>query len=347
MQLNENPAITLPWLLRIQLWTAQTTRDEAINKAIACRAPAAAIRIMQSPTHILKAPVGAHTTHDPDYHSAVGAFVDSMRTQSFFYRALADRAFQIVPLRTRVGFSPTPSVATVVDEGSGKPVSAISFTTLMLEPGKVATAGVLTRELLDDLSAGGQQYFVNQLKAAVATAVDGAFLELAVDTGTTSTASSGTSAVNAKHDLRTAQLLVSTAGAGRFYIVCSSDVAVKAATLATADGADAFPAMSATGGEMSNLPAIVSAALPAGELLVVDASGFVAGGDTIETRASTQGDLLMNTVPNMSSAVPTPAQLVSMWQTNCTGYICEAWFGAQKMRDDCIAVVTGINWGGP
>ena len=99
-------------------------------------------------------------------------------------------------------------------------------------------------------------------------------------------------------------------------------------------------------------PAVLGATLACsfgmapGTLALIDGSGIVAGNDTIELRSSTQTSLLMSSTPNMSSAVPTPAQMVSMWQSNSIAYLAEASFGAQVLRDDAVALVTNIAWGG-
>ena len=147
-------------------------------------------------------------------------------------------------------------------------------------------------------------------------------------------------------DLRTALLAVNTVGAAKLYWVAAPDVAKKASTLADTAGGDAFAAMSATGGELANLPAIVSSGVPAGSLYLIDASGIVADGGPVTVTATGQADVLMDTAPVMSSAVPTAAQMVNMFQTNSTALKANAWFGAEVLRDDAVAVVTGINWGG-
>src|SRR3954462_11904253 len=116
MPLPENPAIVLPWLLRAQCWRRRSTHDEAVEKMIAARAPAAAVEIFRSP-------VGANTTLTPGYQTAATAFADSMQVTSAFYRIQADRGFLPARFHTRIGFSPTPPVAVVVPEGSAKSLS--------------------------------------------------------------------------------------------------------------------------------------------------------------------------------------------------------------------------------
>jgi HK97 family phage major capsid protein len=342
MQLSDQShAIVLPWVLRGQLWTAKMNHAAAVDKMIACGAPVRAVEIM-------KAPVSASSTQSPGYHTAVSAFVNTMQTQSVFFRLLTDNALVKVPLRTRVAFTASPPVGVVVPEGAAKPLAAAPFTTLTLEPVKaVSRPEVLTNEMLNDVGSAGQQHIARRLRAAVAGAADAAFLDAIVSTGTPSAPSSGTAATNAWKDLRAAQLLVASAGVGNYYWVCAPDVASKASTLADSAGAAAFPAMSAQGGELANLPCVVSSGVAPGELYLLDGSGIVGNSDTVETREASQASVQMSDTPNMSSAVPTPAQMVSLWQTNSTAFIAEVSLAARALRDDAVAIVTSINWGGP
>jgi hypothetical protein len=342
MPMPEPVTAIVPWTLRGELWSAKTNRSEAIDRMIASRAPPAAVRLVE------KAAVGSFGTTDADYKTAVAAFAETMRTTSAFYRLIADRAFVAAPLNVRAGISRTPSliVAGIADEGKAKPVAPLAMLTFILSPVKAAVLGAVTNELLDDISAEGQTHFANELKAAVAMAVDAKFLSL-VSAGVTPITSAGATALNAKNDLRTALLQVGSDGPSRLYWICASNVAKAASVLADTAGLDAFPSMSAAGGEMAALPVVVSSAVPSGSLYLINAAGIAAAADAIELRASRQASILMNTTPVMDSSTPTPATLVSMWQTNTVAYMAEASFGALPLRTDVCAVVTGIAWGGP
>lgn len=343
LRLNDaNPAIVLPWLLRIRLWATKSTLADAIDRAIACRAPSEAVRIA-------KAPVGADSTRDPGYQHASQAFIstDTMQTQSVFFRGVADRAFQPGSFNTRAAYSAALPVAVEVTEGYAKPIVVSRLSFLTLRPRKMAAGDAITNEMLADIGVAGQRHIVEKLRQAVAVAVDGGFLAGLLDTGTTSTPSSGSSAINAHADVRAAARLVATSGAGRYYIAVNPTVAVAASTLATTTGAPAFPEMSPQGGSMCGMPCVVSGGVPAGEAFVIDASGIVAAAGQVEPRESREADMLMANPANMSSTGPAPAMMSSLWQDNCTGFIAEASFGAVKLRDDCVALITGINWGGP
>jgi HK97 family phage major capsid protein len=337
----ENAIATLGWVARAAGIANKSYRGAAEDWLLASGAPERVQRIVKSP-------IGAGTTTDSDlgaYGISIGTWSDSLRTRSVFYRLLADSAFTRAPVRTRVGMMTSTATGAMVPEGESVPVSRATLANILLAPTKVSALIVVTDTLLHDVSAAGQSLFNRELGGAISDAVDAAFLAMIVSTSTTSNASTGTQAVDAKHDLRTALLSVPAVGNAKLYWVCAPDVAKRASTL-EGGGLDAFPAMSATGGEMANLPAIVSSGVPSGELYLVDASGIAADGGPATVGASNQAAILMDTAPVMSSATPTPAQMISMFQTNSTALKADAWIAAQVLRDDAVAVVTGITWGG-
>ena len=137
-------------------------------------------------------------------------------------------------------------------------------------------------------------------------------------------------------------MAVNTVGQAKLYWIAAPDVAKMASIL----DPDVFPAMSASGGEIANLPAVVSSGVPDGSLYLIDGSGIAADGGAVTVSASSQADILMDTQPSMDATTPTPASMVSMFQSNSTALKADAWFGVQVLRDDAVAVIEGISWGG-
>ena len=83
---------------------------------IANRAPEKAIRIVKSPLG-----AGSSTNTDiGDFGIGIGAWSDSMRTVSAFYRILNDGGFTRAPVNTRVGITTVPATGAVVGEGRGR-----------------------------------------------------------------------------------------------------------------------------------------------------------------------------------------------------------------------------------
>jgi hypothetical protein len=325
---------TFAWVLRAKAFANQGgDRTSVESWLLRNGAPGQAVRIF-------KAAVGTTDSDLGPYGGiAISAWADALRTRSAFYRILADGGFLRAPLNTRVAIATAPATGSIVGEGEAVPMSIVTMQGLLLSPIKASALIANTNEAWLDISAAGQLHLSRQIAGAISDAVDTAFLDMVLSTGSTSTASAGTTAVNAKHDLRTALLAVNTIGSAKLYWIAAVDVAKKASTLSDTGGGDAFSAMSATGGELAGLPCIVSSGVPSGSLFLIDASGIAADGGPVTETVSSQADILMRTDPTM------PAAMTSMWQTNCTAMKGNAVFGAQVLRDDAVAQVHSINWG--
>ena len=140
-------------------------------------------------------------------------------------------------------------------------------------------------------------------------------------------------------------MAVNQIGVAKLYWIAAPDVAKRASTLATVDGGDAFPAMSAIGGEMANLPAIVRAGCRVARFYLLDASGIAADGGPVTVSSSGRP------YPDGHRADDDAdgrlwRQTVSMCQDNSHGFSLTACFGAQLLRDDAVAVIESISWGG-
>ena len=140
-------------------------------------------------------------------------------------------------------------------------------------------------------------------------------------------------------------MAVNSIGNASLYFVVSPDVAKAASTLMTSDGLDAFPAMSAQGGEMANLPAIVSATLPAGTIYLIDAAGLGGEAESIDVKLSGQATIEMADNPAQDASTATGQNLVSLFQTNSIGLMATCYFGIRRLRDDAVAVLTDVEWG--
>ena len=93
---TESAIATLGWVARAKAIASKSYHEAAEDWLAANRAPERAQRIV-------KAPIGAATTGDSDladYGISLGAWSDSLRTRSVFYRILADAAFTRAPVNT-------------------------------------------------------------------------------------------------------------------------------------------------------------------------------------------------------------------------------------------------------
>jgi hypothetical protein len=332
-----SPAAVMAWTVRLRAIASKSNVGDAEHWGIANRAPPEALRVF-------KAAVGGGMTSSDMAVTEIGGFTDTLRTKSVFFRILSDSGFTRVPLRTRVGIATVPATGAVVPEGAAVGLSKLTLTNFVLEPMKAAALTVISDELLRDVSAAGQQLFARELQSAVGDAVDTAFLTEAI-TGATSIAATATTAVAAQKDFRSALLAVNTVGNARLYWIAAPNVAKMLSTLADASGVPTCVAASPMGGELTNIPLLVASGFPAGQLLLLDASGVAADGGPVDFRVSRQGSIEMANPALSNTTTPTGGSLVSMFQTNSAALLCSAVFGAQQLRTNCCALITGCNYG--
>lgn len=330
------PTSWFPWLCRCRMIASKGEVGEAQAWADAVGAPDRVKRI-------LKSPIGAGQTGNyewagafaGDYRTVITAFVDGLRTRSIFFR-LMDGGITRVPMRKRVGLMTSGASGWIVGEGQPTPLTKLQLANQLLEPVRAAALMVTTDELVRDVSAAGQTLFARELRGAVADVVDARFFDILGSVSTdVAIQSAGNDEDAIRLDLQAALLAVTTSGNSALFWVMSPDVAKRASTFT-----EIFPAMSAQGGEMVNLPALVTNVLSAGTLALIDASGIAGDFDTIELRASTQTAVEMSDLPTADAG----STLVSMFQTNGLALMATTLFAAEVLRANCVAMVTDIAW---
>lgn len=294
----------------------------------------------------IKAPIDALWTGDPDTAGFEDAnyiattFLPFLRNGSLFYRAL-DSGMTRVPLEQRIGFTTATATAFVAAEGAAVAVSGMGLQGTTIKRLKANGLIVLTRDMLRTMGNAGEALIALELRRAISAAVDAQFIDIISD-GITPTTSSGDAAA----DLRTLLTSVAPTNESRLMWGMSPDVAIAASTLVTASGAFLFPEMSPTGGRMLQVDAIVTNGLPVGTLALIDATGIAGASELITLEASDDTTIEMQTTPEGDSSVPTGSEMVSMFQTNSTAILSTSWFGALRFRDNAVAVMDGVTWGG-
>jgi hypothetical protein len=310
-------------------------KAEAAEYARAAHMSDRAIRILT------KAPIGGLTiSNSPDlvdWRIAGKSFFTMLRTESVFMRLL-DKGFRRVPLRERVGMVATNATALARAEGQPFPVSAVTLDGQTLEPVPVGVILVMTDQLAKNMTADATNLIYAELRGAVSYAVDSEFFSIVMDSATPSIPSAGLGAAGMMEDVRLLLSLVNTTAAGYLVWAMSPDVANDATIL------DERNAMTPMGGEFFGIPAMVAHSLPAGTLRLINGAGIAAAGDGMEVQASNEATLQMVDNPTNNSVTPTATTLVSMFQTNSTALLAKISIGAERMRDDAVAEVTGVAW---
>jgi hypothetical protein len=95
-----------------------------------------------------------------------------------------------------------------------------------------------------------------------------------------------------------------------------------------------YPGMTVSGGVIAGIKVIVSNA--ATDAILFDASQIAANSDTITIDASSQGSVVLDDAPSSG-----PQAMTSLWQANMRAMRATRYFGAEVLRPEAVAVITG------
>jgi HK97 family phage major capsid protein len=308
---------------------------------LAARNPRASDRVRALLT---KAAVAPATTSDStwagalvgDERAASIAFIDSLRSLSAFEFALP--RMRQLPVRTRVVASASAVVGTVVAQGAWKPASALNLLPTTLDELKAAALIVISKEGLEAAAGGGVGFVQNELRAAVAVAIDTKFVEILSDAAPTPIASAGADAASIRADIISLLAAVDL-GAGSFPVLV---VPPRIAKQLGGFGAEGWSVHPVDGGELANLPTRVSSAVADDEIVLFDATQVGANSGAVRIREARHASVQMDDDPGSGAA-----SLVSLWQTGCVAFMAERFFGATVVGSAAAAVLSSADWGAP
>jgi hypothetical protein len=263
------------------------------------------------------------------------AWFSTLRSISVFARLLEAGMLRL-PLQTAYGIATSTATAYIVNEGKPSPLTLFGASKDALSPVKAMALMAVSNDVVRASDQGSIDAMDAEMRGAVAAAIDAKFWLLA---GSGATGFSlGPTGGTFRADTQELLEAVSTTGNGGLVWCCAPDVAVKACFF------DEF--MSATGGEILGLPAIVSSVIPSGTLRLVDAKAFAGNLENIEIEASNNATLEMKDGSLTQDATAgTGVSLVSSFQTGMTSIRALATFGAAKVRSTGAHEITGIVWG--
>lgn len=332
-----------PDTAHMALWTkslilADGYRAGALEIAERLKAPAAVIKVLQAPMSTYDTDMDAFANSN----TILTSFAATSRNISAFFWILANGAFR-APFNQRVSYLTGIPEGRMVDEAQVIGVKRSAGDKVFLQPRKVAGISVFSQELVQSAAGSGEAFLTNELRRAILPTLDSGFLSLITDGNTPTTASAGISAAGAVADLRWLLEQVSPKAESRLVWVAAPDVGRGLATMY--DGGFVFPEMSPTGGTVLNLPAIVSDGMEAGTLGLLDATGIAAETMGVELSVSRQSSIQLDDAPDSPATAATA--VISLWQNNLVGVMPSIIFGAERMKDNAFAKITGIGWDNP
>ena len=291
----------------------------------------------------LKAAIAAGTTTDAAWagplvysENLTSEFVEYLRPQTIIGKMAGLRR---VPFNVRYPTQSAGSSVGWVGQGAAKKVGKLTLSYGTLGFAKAAGIVVITQELARFSSPSAELLVRDDLAAEMIYFLDGQF----IDPGVAAVANvSPASVLNGAANIRQAAAVWNTAAnvetdvkaflqtfasneisMGGSYWIMTPDVALALSMIRTTGGENfAYPDINVDGGMWFGLPVITSNSVPhsvsAGSIvaLVKPSEVFYADDGAIAVDVSTEASLEMDSAPSGTSATPTAAQLVSMFQTN-------------------------------
>lgn len=294
---------------------------------------------------------------------AFADFVEWLRPRTLVGQ-ITDRLRRL-PFDTPVLVQGSGGSAKWVKEGAAKPLTQWTYSRTKLAPLKVAAIAAATKETLMRATPAADALLRDELGRAVGATIDLTFADPTVaavaDTSPGSilngVAAVGTSAGNDADAVR--QDLAALMGefidnnlslTGAFFIM-PERVAVQLSQMRNPLGQAEFSGLTHEGGTLLGLPVFVSGYVPTtgdGSVvaLIKGDEIFLGDEDGIQVAMSDQASLVMDDAPASNSTTPTPAQVVSMFQTNSVAFLVERFINWQRRRAQAVAWLN-VKWGEP
>lgn len=317
--------------------------------------------------NVLKAAVAAGSTTSADFASLLepqnltSEFVELLRPQLIVTRMTGVRN---VPMNIKFPKASTGTSANWIGEGKAAPVTNAAFTDMEIGAHKIGAIAVFTEELLRRSEPSAEALVRDDLLATVAQAVDLAFIDqanagvagvkpAAITNAAATAATTGVTATHVRGDVKAAYAAAVAANqplTSAVWIMHPSTALALSMMRHATSGQREFPGVDfVTGGNFEGLPVILSVNVPGTALagydviLAVQNEIFMAeGGLAID--ASREASLEMDSAPAHNAGTPTPAQLVSLWQTG--GYAIKAIRGITwtRRRPTAVYRISAVKW---
>ncbi len=318
---------------------------------------------------VLKAAVEAGTTTDAtwaaplvEYQIMASEFVEFLRPLTIIGRIPNLRK---VPFNIKLPRQTTGGNAYWVGQGKPKPLSKIDFDSITLRWTKLATIAVLTEELVRFSNPSAEMLTRDALAGAIVQKSDEDFVDpdkaevadtspASITNGLVAVVSNGNDAESVRADIRAlfAAFIASNLTPTNGVWIMSSTTALALSLMVNALGQAEFPGITMLGGTFWGMPVVTSESVPTDStgamVILANASDILLADDgQVVIDASREASLQMDDDPTNDSGVPTPTQVVSMFQTNSVAIRAERFINWKRRRPTAVAYLSGVNWGQP
>lgn len=315
---------------------------------------------------VLKAAIASGSTTSADFSALIepqmmaAEFIDLLRPQTIVGRL----TLRNVPENIRMPRATSGTSAGWIGEGKAAPVTNAAFSDLEVGAHKLGAIAVFTEELLRRSEPSAEALVRDDLLAATAQAIDVAFIDQAnagiagvkpasIANAATTAATTGVTAAHVRGDVKAAYGVFVAANqpiASGVWLMHPSTALSLSMMVNATTGLREFPGVDfVTGGTFEGLPVVLSTNVPgtavAGYdvILAVQNEILLAeGGLAID--ASREASLEMDTAPAHDAKTPTPAQLVSLWQTGAVAIKAIRGITWNRRRATAVYRISAVKW---
>ncbi|MCO6386229.1 phage major capsid protein [Aliihoeflea sp. 40Bstr573] len=316
---------------------------------------------------IVKAAVSAMTTSNTSElignEGGFADFVEFLRPMTVLGRFGTGNIPSLtrIPFRVPLISEASESDANWVGEGKAKPLTRMTAGRTELSPLKIATIAVQTMELIRDSSPSSDVLIRNSLAKAIAKREDLTFIDPTVAptagvrpgsilngvAATTNSTATGADGVREDVQAIIQNFVTANNPLQSGVWIMGATYALRLMMMLNPLGQREFPGISMQGGTFFELPVIVSNYLGDYVALVNAEDVWFADDGGVEIAMSTEASLEMDSAPAHNSDTPTPAELVSMFQTNSVAFRAERTINWARRRASAVAWMDNITWGDP
>lgn len=301
-----------------------------------------------------------------DTTSAFADFVEYLRPMTILGKFGTDGipSLRRIPFRVPLISQTAGGEGYWVGEGKAKPLTSFDFSRTTLEPLKVANITVLTDEVIRDSSPSAEAIVRDQLAEALKARLDIDFIDPAktasagvspasITNAAPNGAASGSDAEAVRDDMRSllGEYVAANNPPTSGVLIMRSDTALAISMMVNALGQTEFNGISMNGGTLLGIPVITSQHVPAGIVVMVNASDIYLadeGGIRLDMSREATVEMLDSSLTGDSIAVVpgTAASTVSLWQTNSVGFLAERTINWAARRASSVAYISGAAYGG-
>jgi hypothetical protein len=244
----------------------------------------------------------------------------------------------MVPMLTSAAIVAVGATGQAAEEGFWKVISELQIAgSGQLPVLKAVCCLVFSKDLLKSTTADAAALIRRSMQSTVARVTDEAFIDT-ITTGVTPISAGGADTV--RDDLAAALQAVNIGQGSKLWLLARSDIVKHMAMVVDPAGRPTFPGVRVDGGNHAGIEIVPCDAVEEGSMILVDSAGLACAGGFVGLSTAESATIRMSDNPSADTT------LTDLFSKNLVALKAERWFGAQRLRDDAVAMIVDANYTG-